>query len=52
MISEMRDALEAVLGPISEPLLVRVEVLLHERPHALAPLGDEVRDDSGHGLRR
>ena len=39
-----------VLG--DQPLLVRIDVLLHERPHALAPLGDQVRDDSGHGLRR
>ena len=35
-----------------ERLLVRVDVLLHERPDALAPLRDHIRDDNGRHLER
>ena len=30
-----------------ERRLVRIDVLLHEGAHLLAPVGDEVRDDNG-----
>ena len=35
-----------------ERLLVRIDVLLHEGAHLLAPLGDEVRDDNGRHLQQ
>ena len=35
-----------------ERLLVRVDVLLHEGAHLLAPFGDAVRDDNGRHVQR
>ena len=35
-----------------ERRLVRVDVLLHERPNPRAAVGDQVGDDSGHGWKR
>jgi len=35
MIADMREALEAVLGPVSEPVLLPDELLQSARPHTL-----------------
>ena len=46
LLTQLADQLVRLRVLAEERLLVRVDVLLHERAHLLAPLGDRVRDDS------
>jgi hypothetical protein len=52
LLAQLRDQLLGRVVLRGELPLVRIHVLFHERAHALAPLGHQVRDDSGHGRER